>query len=53
MTTNLPDTVRQQIPLGRLGTPDEVADAVAYLAGEQAGWVTGEVLDINGGILID
>jgi 3-oxoacyl-[acyl-carrier protein] reductase len=53
MTTNLPDTVRQQIPLGRLGTPEEVADAVAYLAGDQAGWVTGEILDINGGILID
>jgi len=53
MTTNLPDTVRLQIPIGRLGTPEEVADAVAYLAGEQAGWVTGEILDINGGIWID
>ena len=53
MTTNLPDTVRMQIPTGRLGTPEEVADAVAYLAGEQAGWVTGEILDINGGIWID
>jgi 3-oxoacyl-[acyl-carrier protein] reductase len=53
MTTNLPETVRQQIPTGRLGTPEEVADAVAYLAGEQAGWVTGEILDINGGIWID
>jgi NAD(P)-dependent dehydrogenase (short-subunit alcohol dehydrogenase family) len=53
MTTKLPDTVRQQIPLGRLGRPEEVADAVAYLAGEQAGWVTGEILDVNGGIWID
>ncbi len=53
MTTKLPDTIRQQIPIGRLGTPDEVADAVAYLAGEQAGWVTGEILDVNGGIWID
>jgi 3-oxoacyl-[acyl-carrier protein] reductase len=52
MTTNLPDTVGQQIPAGRL-TPEEVADAVAHLAGEQAGWVTGEILDINGGIWID
>lgn len=53
MTKALPDTVRQQIPLGRLGTPDEVADAVAYLAGDQAAWVTGEILDVNGGIWID
>ena len=53
MTTNLPDTIRQQIPTGRLGTPEEVADAVTYLAGEQAGWVTGEILDINGGIWVD
>lgn len=53
MTTGLPDTIRQQIPTGRLGTPDEVADAVAYLAGDQAGWVTGEILDINGGTWID
>jgi 3-oxoacyl-[acyl-carrier protein] reductase len=53
MTKALPDTIRQQIPLARLGTPDEVADAVAYLAGEQASWVTGEILDVNGGIWID
>ena len=53
MTTGLPESIRQQIPLGRLGTPDEVADAVTYLAGEPAGWVTGEILDINGGTWID
>jgi len=53
MTTNLPPSFRELIPLGRLGTADEVADAVTYLAGEQAGWVTGEILDINGGTWID
>ena len=53
MTTNLPPSLTEMIPLGRLGTPDEVADAVAYLAGSQAGWVTGEILDINGGTWID
>jgi 3-oxoacyl-[acyl-carrier protein] reductase len=53
MTTNLSPSFLQQIPLGRLGTSDEVADAVAYLAGEQAAWVTGEILDINGGTWID
>ena len=35
--------------LGRIGTPDEVAAAVLYLCGERAGFVTGMVLDVNGG----
>jgi len=35
--------------LGRLGTPDDVADAVAFLCGEAAGFITGAVLDVNGG----
>jgi 3-oxoacyl-[acyl-carrier protein] reductase len=38
-----------QIPVRRTGTPEEVADAIAYLAGEQAGFVNGAVIDINGG----
>jgi 3-oxoacyl-[acyl-carrier protein] reductase len=50
MTTNFPDTLRALIPVGRMGTADEVADAVAFLAGDQAGFVTGEVLDVNGGL---
>ena len=50
MTTTLPPTVLAQIPISRLGQGAEVADAVTYLAGEQAGWVTGEILDINGGM---
>lgn len=37
-------------PAGRLGTPDEVAGAVGYLAGPAAGYVTGQVLSVNGGI---
>jgi NAD(P)-dependent dehydrogenase (short-subunit alcohol dehydrogenase family) len=53
MTTNLPPSLIEMIPLGRIGTPEEVADACAYLAGDQAGWVTGEILDINGGVWID
>ena len=35
--------------LGRAGTPEDVADAVAFLASDRASWITGEVLDINGG----
>jgi 3-oxoacyl-[acyl-carrier protein] reductase len=53
MTTNLPDTFRTLLPVGRLGRPEEVADAVCYLAGEQAAFTTGEILDVNGGAWID
>jgi len=41
------------IPVGRLGTPEEVAGVVAYLCSTQAAYITGEVVDINGGFLID
>ena len=40
----------QQIPLGRAGTPDDVARAVVFLASEYDGFITGATLDINGGI---
>ena len=53
MTTNFPETLRGLIPVGRMGRADEVADAVAFLAGEAAGFITGEVLDVNGGIWCD
>ena len=42
-----------QIPVGRLGQPADVAQAVRFLAGEEAGYITGEVMDVNGGFLID
>lgn len=41
-----------QIPLGRLGKPSEVAGAVAYLSSEDGDYITGQVLDINGGLYI-
>jgi 3-oxoacyl-[acyl-carrier protein] reductase len=40
----------EAIPLGRLGQPDDVAAAVAYLASDEAGWVTGATLHVNGGM---
>ncbi|WP_459617701.1 3-oxoacyl-ACP reductase FabG [Bordetella sp. 2513F-2] len=40
----------QQIPLGRLGAPEDVAHAVAFLAGPQAGYITGTTLHVNGGM---
>jgi 3-oxoacyl-[acyl-carrier protein] reductase len=41
-----------QIPLGRLGTPDDVAAAVAFLASDRAGYVTGQVIAVNGGMYL-
>jgi 3-oxoacyl-[acyl-carrier protein] reductase len=42
----------QQIPLGRVGSPEDVAAAVAFLASPRAGYITGQVLRVNGGMLI-
>lgn len=40
------------IPAGRPGTPDEIAEAVAYLTSPDAGWTTGQILQVNGGTLL-
>ena len=37
------------MPLSRLGTPDDMADAVLFLLSDQAGWITGHVLNVDGG----
>lgn len=42
----------QEAPLERLGTPEDVAAAVSFLAGAQASFITGQVLGVNGGIII-
>lgn len=42
--------LNEQIPLGRMGTPDDIAAAVVYLASPQAAWVTGATLHVNGGM---
>jgi 3-oxoacyl-[acyl-carrier protein] reductase len=40
------------IPLGRVGTPEDVASAVAFLSSEAADYITGHVLNVNGGMLM-
>jgi 3-oxoacyl-[acyl-carrier protein] reductase len=56
MTESLPEKVKAemlaQIPLGRFGTPTEVAQAVAFLASEAAAYLTGQVIHVNGGMLM-
>jgi 3-oxoacyl-[acyl-carrier protein] reductase len=42
-----------QIPLGRLGTPEEVAATVAFLASPEAGYITGAELHVNGGMFMN
>ena len=54
MTKELPEANKQsmlnQIPLARLGSPDEIASVVSFLAGEAAGYITGETIHVNGGM---
>ena len=54
MTAVLPDDVKQKIlasvPLGRMGKPEDIAAAVKFLASEDAAYITGQVLAVNGGM---
>ena len=53
MMDEQPEGIADRIPVGRLGTPDDIADLVTYLCSAHAGFVTGEVVDVNGGFLVD
>lgn len=46
------DSLVEETPLGRIGMAEEVAEAICFLAGEGAGFITGQVLPVNGGIVI-
>jgi 3-oxoacyl-[acyl-carrier protein] reductase len=56
MTAGLPEEVKteftKQIPLGRMGSVTDIAAAVVFLASEEAGYITGQVLSVNGGMLM-
>jgi 3-oxoacyl-[acyl-carrier protein] reductase len=56
MTEKVPDKVRdyliRQIPLGRAGSPDDVAQAVCFLASDRAAYITGHILSCNGGMYV-
>lgn len=56
MTKALPqeqrDALAQQIPLGRLGAPEDIAKAVTFLAGDSGAYITGQTLNVNGGMVM-
>jgi 3-oxoacyl-[acyl-carrier protein] reductase len=56
LTKDLPeelqDQIRKQTPLGHFGTVDDIANAVAFLASDEAGYITGQVLAVDGGLVM-
>jgi len=50
LTDEQKDTIKQQVPLGRYGSPEEIAAAVLWLTGEGGGYVTGAVIPVDGGL---
>ena len=50
MNQKVLDDMKGQIPLKRIGAPEDIADAVAFLASEHASYITGQVLQVDGGL---
>jgi 3-oxoacyl-[acyl-carrier protein] reductase len=49
ITTELEKQITESYPLRRMGKPEDIANAIVFLASEQAGWITGQVLYVGGG----
>jgi 3-oxoacyl-[acyl-carrier protein] reductase len=52
LSDKVKDELKNRIPLGRMGTAREVASAIVFLATDEAGYITGHVLDVNGGLYL-
>ena len=52
MPAEILDAEVKKIPMGRIGQPDDIASMTVFLASEEAGWITGQVLSVNGGQLM-
>ena len=52
LSDQIKDTILSKIPLGRTGTPEEIAAAVAFFASPEAAYITGQVLCVDGGIVM-
>jgi 3-oxoacyl-[acyl-carrier protein] reductase len=56
MTGGLPEAAKAallaSIPLGHLGSPEDVASLIAFLAGDEAGYITGQVIRVDGGMVM-
>jgi 3-oxoacyl-[acyl-carrier protein] reductase len=52
LTDKIKNSIQSKIPLGKTGTPEDIANAVAFLASAEAGYITGQVLCVDGGIVM-
>lgn len=52
LSEKVQEQAKNQIPLGHFGTPEDVASAVVFLASEQAKYITGQVLQVDGGMVM-
>ena len=52
LADNVKESIAEQIPLGRVGSPQDVAQTVAFLASDDAAYITGQVLAVDGGLVM-
>jgi len=52
LSEKVKEELKTRIPLGRMGSPRDVAAAIVFLASDEAGYITGHTLDVNGGMYL-